>query len=334
MKTNNINKELKEIYLAGGCFWGTEKYLSLVHGIVETEVGYANGNTENPTYEDVCHRNTGHAETVKVLYNPGEIRLEFILKLFYDVIDPVSVNRQGYDVGTQYRTGIYYVDEQDKDIILNSIKELQKSYTKPIAIEVRPLENYYPAEDYHQKYLDKNPNGYCHIGRDKFESAKQAKDAEQLKQAKDGSKKYKLKSKAELKETLTEMQYNVTQNSDTEPPFRNEYYDNFKEGIYVDITTGEPLFVSTDKFESGCGWPSFSKPITPELIKELPDLSHGRVRTEVCSKLGDAHLGHVFNDGPKELGGLRYCINSASLKFIPKDKMEEEGYGELMGLVR
>ena len=176
MDTNNINNKLKEIYLAGGCFWGTEKYLSLVHGIAETEVGYANGNTENPSYEDVCYRDTGHAEAVKVLYDPYKIRLEFILKLFYDVIDPTSVNRQGNDVGTQYRTGIYYVDEKDKDIILNSIKELQNSYKKPIAIEVKPLENYYEAEEYHQKYLDKNPNGYCHIGRNKFEKAKQAKE--------------------------------------------------------------------------------------------------------------------------------------------------------------
>lgn len=146
--------------------------------------------------------------------------------------------------------------------------------------------------------------------------------------------KYKIKTKEELKNTLNEMQYDVTQNNGTEPPFKNEYYNNFKEGIYVDITTGEPLFVSTDKFESGCGWPSFSKPINPELIKELTDFSHGRIRTEVRSKLGDAHLGHVFNDGPKESGGLRYCINSASLRFIPKEKMEEEGYRELMELLK
>lgn len=146
--------------------------------------------------------------------------------------------------------------------------------------------------------------------------------------------KYKRKTKEELKNTLSDLQYEVTQNSATEPPFRNEYYDSFKEGIYVDITTGEPLFVSIDKFESGCGWPSFFKPIDRELLKEITDISHGMIRTEVRSKLGDAHLGHVFNDGPKELGGLRYCINSASLKFIPKEKMEKEGYGELMGLFK
>lgn len=170
----NNNENLNEIYLAGGCFWGTEKYLSCVNGIMHTDVGYANGNTENPTYEDVCHRDTGHAETVRVLYDPEKITLQFVLNLYYEVIDPTSINRQGGDVGSQYRTGIYYVNEDDKEVIVSSIKELQKKYDKPIAIEVLPLENYYLAEEYHQKYLDKNPNGYCHIGVDKFEKAKQA----------------------------------------------------------------------------------------------------------------------------------------------------------------
>jgi len=172
MNTGN----LKEIYLAGGCFWGTEKYFSCVHGVVETQVGYANGNTENPSYEEVCHNNTGHAETVKVVYAPDQIRLEFILKLYFDVIDPTLLNRQGGDVGTQYRTGIYYVDEKDKEIIEKSLKELQAQYDRPIVVEALPLKNFYPAEEYHQKYLDKNPNGYCHISRDKFEKARQAKD--------------------------------------------------------------------------------------------------------------------------------------------------------------
>jgi len=169
--------QLKEIYLAGGCFWGTEKYFSEISGVVETEAGYANGNTHNPSYEEVCHNNTGHAETVKIKYDPKQIRLEFLLKLYYDVIDPTSMNRQGGDIGTQYRTGIYYVDENDLSIIKGSIQELQKQYDKPIAIEVLPLQNYYAAEEYHQKYLDKNPNGYCHIGNDKFELARQAKDS-------------------------------------------------------------------------------------------------------------------------------------------------------------
>lgn len=172
----NSSNHYKEIYLAGGCFWGTEKYLSGIKGIVNTDVGYANGNTENPSYEEVCRNNTGHAETVRVVYDPGEIRLSFILDLYYDVINPISVNRQGGDIGTQYRTGIYYVYEEDKEIIEDSIKELQKKYDKPIAIEVLPLKNYYLAEEYHQKYLDKNPSGYCHIGTDKFEKAKLAID--------------------------------------------------------------------------------------------------------------------------------------------------------------
>jgi peptide-methionine (S)-S-oxide reductase/peptide methionine sulfoxide reductase msrA/msrB len=172
----NQNENLQEIYLAGGCFWGTEKYLSNIHGIIKTDVGYANGNTENPSYQEVCHNNTGHAETVRVFYNPQQIRLEFILNLYYDVIDPTSVNRQGGDSGTQYRTGIYYVDSNDLEVIQTSIQELQTKYEKPIAIEVLPLQNYYLAEEYHQKYLDKNPNGYCHIHKEKFEQAKLAKD--------------------------------------------------------------------------------------------------------------------------------------------------------------
>jgi len=166
----------KEIYLAGGCFWGTEKYLSSVEGILETEVGYANGNTENPSYEEVCDNNTGHAEAVKVIYDNTIIGLEYILTLYYDVINPVSKNKQGGDIGTQYRTGIYYVQDDDISIIEDSIKELQTRYSEPIAIEVVPLKNYYKAEEYHQKYLDKNPNGYCHIGSDKFQKAREAKD--------------------------------------------------------------------------------------------------------------------------------------------------------------
>lgn len=170
------SNHFKEIYLAGGCFWGTEKYLSSIHGIIKTDVGYANGNTENPTYQEVCHNNTGHAETVRVFYDPAQIRLEFILSLYYDVINPTSINRQGHDVGSQYRTGIYYVDEADVPTIKQSLEELQTKYDKPIAIELLPLQNYYLAEEYHQKYLDKNPGGYCHIGSDKFEQARLAKD--------------------------------------------------------------------------------------------------------------------------------------------------------------
>lgn len=314
----------KEIYLAGGCFWGTEKYLENIPGILTTEVGYANGNTENPTYKEVCYNNTGHAETVKVEYENDVIGLSYLLQLYYDVINPISINRQGRDVGSQYRTGIYYIDNIDEPVILESIRELQEKYEEQIAIEVKPLDNYYKAEEYHQKYLNKNPEGYCHIGADKFEKAKHAVDK---------SKKFRKKSQDELEKILTEKQFAVTQNSETETPFQNEYFNEFQEGIYVDITTGEPLFISNDKFESGCGWPSFSKPINENLITNVIDKSHNMLRTEVRSKLGEVHLGHVFEDGPKESGGLRYCINSASLKFIPKEKMKEEGYEDYLKLL-
>lgn len=314
----------KEIYLAGGCFWGTEKYLENITGIIFTEVGYANGNTQNPTYKEVCYSHAGHAETVRVEYEDDKIGLPFLLELYYDAINPVSVNRQGGDVGTQYRTGIYYTSDEDLGVIQESIEKLQMKYEEKIAIEVKPLLNYYKAEEYHQKYLDKNPGGYCHIGYDKFEKAKSAMDE---------SKKYKKKTVYELKKSLTETQFDVTQNNATEPPFRNEYFDEFQDGIYVDITTGEPLFLSYDKFESGCGWPSFSKPIDSELVSNVVDKSYGMMRTEVRSKKGDSHLGHVFEDGPRDRGGLRYCINSASLKFIPREKMEEEGYGDYLKML-
>lgn len=316
---------LKEIYLAGGCFWGTEQYLQNVKGILSTETGYANGNTIHPTYEQVCHQNTGHAETVRVEYDDKIISLPFLLTLYYDVINPTSVNRQGGDRGVQYRTGIYYTAPQDEPVIATSIAGLQKRLDKPVAIEVLPLKNYSRAEEYHQKYLDKNPNGYCHIGAEKLELAKQAQDP---------LIKTTAISKDELKKKLTPLQYEVTQNSATEPPFQNEYYNEYKQGIYVDITTGEPMFASTDKFESGCGWPAFSKPINRNLVTEITDESHGMMRTEVRSITGDAHLGHVFPDGPKELGGLRYCINSAALLFIPLEEMEARGYGAYLAAVQ
>ncbi len=316
---------MAEVYLAGGCFWGTEKYLGEVHGVISTDVGYANGRTANPSYEDVCHKDTGHAETVHVVYDPEKVTLSFLLELYYQVINPVSVNRQGGDTGSQYRTGIYYVDSGDEPVIRQSVRNLQQKYDQPIAIEVKPLENYYRAEEYHQKYLDKNPNGYCHIGKEKFKIASQA--------IVDPTK-YQTPLEEELQSSLSKIQYDVTQNSGTEPPFQNEYWNDFARGIYVDITTGEPLFVSSDKFESGCGWPSFSKPIDPNAAIEKEDRSHGMHRTEVRSRVGNAHLGHVFPDGPKELGGQRYCINSAALRFIPIDEMEAQGYADLIPYVK
>lgn len=309
----------KIIYLAGGCFWGVEKYLSLIPGVLKTEVGYANGKTANPTYEQMCRENTGHSETVKVVYDDNRITLRALLMRFFEVIDPTSVNKQGNDRGEQYRTGIYYTDPGEKAEIEAVLEDLQTRYEKTVVVEALPLENYHAAEDYHQGYLDKNPSGYCHIPAGAFERAKRPLEEER---------------KEELSRRLTDMQYKVTQENGTEPPFQNEYYNEFREGIYVDVVSGEPLFVSTDKFESGCGWPSFSKPIDKRLIEERTDTSHGMLRTEVRGKGSDSHLGHVFDDGPEERGGLRYCINSAALRFVEKERMRGEGYEGYLELLK
>lgn len=310
---------MKAIYLAGGCFWGSQKFLDAIDGVVSTEVGYANGKTQSPSYEEVCTMETGHAETVRVVYNAEKLPLEDLLWLFFQSIDPTTHNRQGGDTGPQYRTGIYFTAPEDEPAIQHFIQTAQKSYSKAIAVEVKPLENFYPAEEYHQKYLDKNPGGYCHIGPAQFAIAKKGVGR--------GAKVYSKATQQQLQQTLTPMQYQVTQQNGTEPPFDNEYWNNSQKGLYVDVTTGEPLFTSRDKFNSGCGWPSFSRPLAAELVAEKTDSTHGMQRTEVRSVTGDAHLGHVFNDGPVEEGGLRYCINSASLRFIPLEKMEEQGYG-------
>ena len=308
---------MNTIYLAGGCFWGVEGYFKRIEGVKGTTCGYANGRTENPSYEDVCRHDTGHAETVKVDFDDEVISLEDLLIYYFRIIDPVSVNKQGNDVGTQYRTGIYYTDESQLPVIKAAIEREQRKYSEKIAVEVLPIENFYTAEEYHQDYLDKNPNGYCHINLGlAYEPIVR-------------SEKYKRKNDEELKESLTPLQYDVTVNAATERPFDNEFNSNFERGIYVDITSGEPLFFSTDKFESGCGWPSCSKTIQKDLVTSSEDLSLGRRRIEVRSNVADAHLGHVFDDGPSELGGLRYCINSAALRFIPLGKMDEEGYGYL-----
>ena len=326
MRTYDETK-VKTIYLAGGCFWGLEAYMQKLNGVEDAISGYANGKTENPSYYDL--KTSGHAETVKVVYNPDIISLEDILAHYLRVVNPVSVNKQGNDVGTQYRTGIYYTDEADKTIIENILAKEQTKHDKPIAIEVEPLKQFYDAEEYHQDYLEKNPGGYCHIDLSLAD-----KPLDKDKDPAIDSSRYIKPSDEELKKNLTDIQYDVTQNSATERAFSHEYHDNFKRGIYVDITTKEPLFSSTDKFESGCGWPSFSKPISKDVVKYFEDNSHFMHRTEVRSRSGDAHLGHVFNDGPKEMGGQRYCINGASLEFIPYDEMDEKGYGYLKYLVK
>ncbi|GAB1477244.1 peptide-methionine (R)-S-oxide reductase MsrB [Bacillota bacterium] len=300
-----------------------EQYLKSLPGVTATQAGYANGSTENPSYEDVCYRDTGHAEAVYVEYNPEKITLPHILHMFFDIIDPTSINRQGNDAGTQYRSAVYYVDQEDEPLIRSAIAALQKKYDRPLAIQTGPLENYYAAEDYHQDYLIKNPGGYCHIASEAFDKAAKALVDPSL---------YSTIDEEELKSKLTPLQYKVVRESGTEPPYQNEFHDHHEAGIYVDIATGEPLFSSSDKFEA-CGWPSFSKPMDPSVIRSKLDLTHGMIRDEVRSRVGDSHLGHVFTDGPEETGGLRYCINSAALRFIPKAKMKEEGYEKYLDLV-
>ena len=308
--------EMAEIYLAGGCFWGLEEYFSRISGVLETTVGYANGQVETTNYQLI--KETDHAETVQVIYDEKAVSLREILLYYFRVIDPLSVNQQGNDRGRQYRTGIYYLDEADIPTINTVVREQELLIGRKIAVEVEKLRHYILAEDYHQDYLKKNPGGYCHIDvRDAEEPLIDAVN-------------YEKPSQAVLREQLSEESYRVTQEAATEAPFSNAYDQTFEEGIYVDITTGEPLFFAKDKFASGCGWPSFSRPISKELIHYYQDLSHGMERIEVRSRSGNAHLGHVFTDGPQELGGLRYCINSASLRFIAKDEMEEAGYGYLL----
>jgi len=308
--------EMAEIYLAGGCFWGLEEYFSRISGVLQTSVGYANGQVETTNYQLI--KETDHAETVQVVYDEKVVSFREILLYYFRVIDPLSVNQQGNDRGRQYRTGIYYKDEEDLPTINTVVREQELLIGRKIAVEVEKLRHYILAEDYHQDYLKKNPGGYCHI--DVRDAEKPLIDAAN----------YEKPSQAVLRESLSEESYRVTQEAATEAPFSNAYDQTFEEGLYVDITTGEPLFFAKDKFASGCGWPSFSRPISKELIHYYQDLSHGMERIEVRSRSGNAHLGHVFTDGPQELGGLRYCINSASLRFIAKDEMEEAGYGYLL----
>ena len=283
------------IYLAGGCFWGVEAFISRLKGVNNTEVGYANGRDVAPTYEKVCTGKTGHAETVKATYNPKIIPLEEILESFFKIIDPYSLNRQGPDIGTQYRTGIYWQEESQRDTVINFLRKKQKVSPERIVVEARPISSFYPAEGYHQKYLERNPQGYCHVDLNLI-----------------NDKEF---------DHLSKEEYEITQLSLTEPPFSGKYDDFFEDGVYVDVVDGEVLFSSDDKFDSGCGWPAFSKPVCEDVIKKHRDFSHGTTRIEVRSAKSNSHLGHLFHDGPG--GSPRYCINSAALKFIPKNELND-----------
>lgn len=305
------------IYLAGGCFWCVEAFFERVDGVIDVISGYANGNTENPSYEDVIHMATNHAETVEVRYNPEEIDLGSILLYYFKIIDPTSLNKQGNDMGTQYRTGIYYTDESELSVIEDLVSAEQKKYADPIVVEVEPLKNFYRAEAYHQDYFAKNPDKKCSID---------------LTLADEPISRYNKPSDDEIRDMLSEEQYQITQNGFTERAHSHEYNNLYDKGIYVDIVTGEPLFSSQAKFNSGTGWPSFTKTINKNAVIELEDNSLGMKRVEVRSRIGDSHLGHVFMDGPKDQGGRRYCINGGALRFVDFESMKTEGYGYLMNI--
>lgn len=309
---------------AGGCFWCMVSPFDEYPGVVKVVSGYTGGNMPDPTYEQVCAGGTGHVEAVQITYDPHILSYETLLEMFWRQIDPTDSRGQFCDLGSSYKTAIFYHTPEQQAAAETSKATLAEGgrFDAPIVTPILAASKFWPAEDYHQGFYKKSPAHYKNYrkgsGRDEFiqKHWSQAKDSTALRQE------------------LTDMQFHVTQEDGTEPPFKNEYWDEEREGIYVDIVSGEPLFTSLDKFDAGCGWPSFTKPLQKDLVEEKLDKSRGRIRTEVRSKPSDSHLGHVFNDGPKDAGGLRYCINSAALRFIAKEDLEGEGYGRYLGLFK
>lgn len=312
-----VNEKVELATFAGGCFWCMVSPFEEMEGIIKVVSGYTGGHKENPTYKEVCSETTGHYEAVQITFDANKMAYEELLNMYWRQIDPTDVGGQFHDRGQSYETVIFYHNEEQHKKAEISKEELAQSerFSKPIATKILPATTFYPAEEYHQGYHKKNTFRYelyrKGSGRDAF------------------IKQHWPKDNAHLKEKLNEMQFYVTQENGTEPPFRNEYWNHQEEGLYVDIVSGEPLFTSIDKFDSGCGWPSFTKPVMAASLKEKMDVSHNMTRIEVRSKEGDSHLGHVFPDGPGP-NGLRYCINSAALRFIPKGELEKEGYGDFL----
>lgn len=311
---------------AGGCFWCMIPPFQKIPGVLSVVAGYTGGKKKNPTYEEVSTGSTGHVEAVEIAYDPDKVGYQELLHVFWEQINPADAGGQFADRGSQYHTAVFYHDEEQRRVAEASMKALAASgrFDSPLATVLRPAAPFYPAEEYHQDYPKKNPSRYAVYkkmsGREDYVKAQE--------RAKGISP-----SPEELKKKLSPLQFKVTRENATEPPFHNEFWDNKKEGIYVDIITGEVLFSSRDKFDSGCGWPSFTRPVKKEAVTEKHDRSFGMGRTEVRSSGSDSHLGHVFPDGP-EPTGLRYCINSAALRFIPREELKKEGYGEYENLFK
>ena len=311
--------------LAGGCFWCMVKPFTSYEGVEKVVSGYIGGHKENPTYKEVCSGGTGHYEAVEITFDNEKIKFKEILDIFWKQIDPQDENGQFADRGSQYKTAIFYTSDKQKEEAQVSKKRIEDLYFngKEIATGILEASHFYPAEDYHQNYCKTNSKHYSiyykNSGRYNIVKAKWDRNNS---------------DRNNLRKILKDIEFEVTQNDMTEVPFENEYFDKFDKGIYVDLVDGRPLFSSSDKFDSGCGWPAFSKPIEDTALMERADYSFGMERTEVRSLGSNCHLGHVFNDNPNSDNGLRYCINSAAIKFIPYDKMEECGYGEYKKYVK